>query len=140
MGRRGGLGALSQQRERAAAQRAVDQLGIKIGSLTDTVDTLSGGNQQKVVVGKWLLTEPRVVLLDDPTKGIDVRAKEELYEVVGELVKQGVAVILNSSDDEGAAGAEPPGPGLLRGPHRRRAGSDERTPDRLVAASMQVVV
>ena len=100
MGRRGRLGALSQQRERAAAQRAVDQLSIKIGSLTDTVDTLSGGNQQKVVVGKWLLTEPRVVLLDDPTKGIDVRAKEELYEVVGELVEQGVAVILNSSDDE----------------------------------------
>jgi ribose transport system ATP-binding protein len=93
-------GALSQRRERAAAEGVVRDLLVKIGSLDDPVSTLSGGNQQKIVVGKWLLNEPRVVLLDDPTKGIDVGAKAELYALVERLTAEGVSVVLNSSDDE----------------------------------------
>jgi ribose transport system ATP-binding protein len=95
-----GVGALSQRRERRAAEGVVSDLGVKIGGLDDPVSTLSGGNQQKIVVGKWLLSEPRVVLLDDPTKGIDVGAKEELYALIDRLTAEGVSVILNSSDDE----------------------------------------
>jgi rhamnose transport system ATP-binding protein len=62
------------------------------------VDELSGGNQQKVVIGKWLATEPKVVILDEPTKGIDVGSKAKVHEFMGELVRQGLAVILVSSE------------------------------------------
>lgn len=134
------LGALSQRREIAAAQHAVDQLSIKIGALADNVDTLSGGNQQKVVVGKWLLAEPRVVLLDDPTKGIDVRAKEELYEVIAGLTERGVAVLLNSSDDEELLALSHRILVFFEGRIVTELGPEERTHDRLVSASMQVAV
>jgi ribose transport system ATP-binding protein len=140
MRRRARAGMLSHRRETAAASRAVQQLSIKIGSLADTVSTLSGGNQQKVVVGKWLLTEPRVVLLDDPTKGIDVQAKEELYEVIAELTRQGVAVLLNSSDDEELLGLSHRVLVFFEGRVIEELGPEERTHDRLVAASMQVAV
>ena len=86
-------------RERTAARSMVDALAIKIGRLADPVSSLSGGNQQKVVLGKWLLAEPRVVLLDDPTKGVDVGSKNEIYELVRDLAASGVAVIFNSSED-----------------------------------------
>ena len=86
-------------RERTAARSMVDALAIKIGRLGDPVSSLSGGNQQKVVLGKWLLAEPRVVLLDDPTKGVDVGAKNEIYALVRDLAASGVAVIFNSSED-----------------------------------------
>lgn len=90
---------ISMRAERAAARTVVDQLRIKIGSLADPVTTLSGGNAQKVAIAKWLLNGPRVALLDDPTKGVDVGAKEEIYAIIRGLVADGVAVILNSSDD-----------------------------------------
>nr|WP_184830293.1 sugar ABC transporter ATP-binding protein [Jiangella mangrovi] len=91
--------ALRAGTERAAAQTMVERLRIKIGSLADPVSTLSGGNQQKVVIGKWLLDRPRVVLLDDPTKGVDVSSKEEIYAIVRGLAADGAVVILNSSDN-----------------------------------------
>jgi ribose transport system ATP-binding protein len=132
-------GVLSQRRERAAAARAVDQLRIKIGSLDDTVSTLSGGNAQKVVVGKWLLHEPRLVLLDDPTKGIDVLAKQELYEVIARLTAEGVTVLLNSSDDEELLGLSHRVLILFEGRIVEELVGDELTRDRLVTASLQVV-
>lgn len=85
--------------ERKAAQRVVERLNIVIGGLAERISTLSGGNQQKVIIGKWLLNEPRVVLLDDPTKGVDITAKEEVYAIVRELADSGAAVIFNSSDN-----------------------------------------
>ncbi|WP_116950417.1 sugar ABC transporter ATP-binding protein [Jiangella endophytica] len=91
--------ALRGAAERGAATAMVERLRIKIGSLADPVSTLSGGNQQKVVIGKWLLDRPRVVLLDDPTKGVDVAAKEEIYAIVRGLADDGAVVILNSSDN-----------------------------------------
>ncbi|MFC7641286.1 ATP-binding cassette domain-containing protein [Streptosporangium lutulentum] len=91
--------ALGAAAERRAARSMVERLQIKIGSLADPVSTLSGGNQQKVVIGKWLLDRPRVVLLDDPTKGVDVAAKEEIYAIVRGLADDGAVVILNSSDN-----------------------------------------
>jgi ribose transport system ATP-binding protein len=62
------------------------------------VGTLSGGNQQKVVIGKWLMTEPRVILLNDPTRGIDVGTKQELYQLLRDLADQGASILLYSTD------------------------------------------
>jgi len=91
--------AISARRERAAAASMIDRLSIKIGRLTDPVSSLSGGNQQKVIIAKWLLNEPGIVLLDDPTKGVDVGAKAEIYALIRKLTRNGAAVIFNSSDD-----------------------------------------
>lgn len=94
----GGIG-VAMGKERRVAQSQVDALSIKIGSLNDPVSSLSGGNAQKVVIGKWLPANPRIVLLDDPTKGVDIGAKAEIYQIIRMLTDDGVAVILNSSDD-----------------------------------------
>ncbi|WP_239648000.1 sugar ABC transporter ATP-binding protein [Nocardiopsis ganjiahuensis] len=100
VGRRAALGvALSRRREVAAARSVAERINTRYGSLDDPVSTLSGGNQQKIVVGKWFPTEPSVVLMDDPAKGIDVGAKAEMFEVVAELAASGAAVIVGSSDD-----------------------------------------
>ena len=66
--------------------------------MSDAVSTLSGGNQQKVVIAKWLMTEPRIVLLNDPTRGIDVGTKQELYRLMRELADQGAAILFYSTD------------------------------------------
>ena len=76
----------------------MNQIGIKIPSLTASISELSGGNQQKCVISRWLLTKPQVLLLDDPTRGIDVGAKAELYELIDTLCQSGLAVVLTSSE------------------------------------------
>ncbi len=76
----------------------IEQLKIKTPSAAQTVGNLSGGNQQKVVLAKWLLTEPDIIILDEPTRGIDVGAKRDIYLLIGELVKAGKAVIVISSE------------------------------------------
>jgi D-xylose transport system ATP-binding protein len=92
------LGLIDQGSEVRASQSYVKTLRIKVASLEVAVNTLSGGNQQKVVIGKALMTKPKIVLLDEPTRGIDVGAKLEIYELINELTAQGVAVILVSSE------------------------------------------
>jgi ABC-type sugar transport system ATPase subunit len=82
----------------AAAQARVRELRIKTAGLVVEVGTLSGGNQQKVVLGKWLETAPRVLLLDEPTRGVDVGAKAEIYRLIEELATRGCAVLIASSD------------------------------------------
>ena len=77
-----------------------EQLEMVYSSLKATVNELSGGNQQKVVIGRWLMTDPAVILMDDPTKGIDVHTKEQLYELMDSLCENGVSIIWHSSDDE----------------------------------------
>ena len=89
---------LSAQQEHLLAQRWIRNLDIKAASLEAPVETLSGGNQQKVVVGKWLATSPRVLILDEPTRGIDVGAKAEIHRLIRGLAGQGVAILLISSD------------------------------------------
>jgi ribose transport system ATP-binding protein len=71
---------------------------VKTPSLTQLVRNLSGGNQQKVVLAKWLATGPKVLLLDEPTRGIDINAKQEIYALVDELVRSGLAVVMVSSE------------------------------------------
>lgn len=91
-------GVLDIGDERQRAQHQVDALKIRIASLDQDVAELSGGNQQKVVLARWLAARCRVLLFDEPTRGIDVGAKAEIYDLIGELVDQGVAVLLISSE------------------------------------------
>lgn len=84
--------------EAAAGERAMKELRVKANSLFTIVGTLSGGNQQKVVLAKWLLTNPRVLFLDEPTRGIDVGAKQEIYAHINRLAKTGIAIVLVSSE------------------------------------------
>jgi D-xylose transport system ATP-binding protein len=84
--------------EAAAGERARKELRVKANSVFTVVGTLSGGNQQKVVLAKWLLTNPRVLFLDEPTRGIDVGAKQEIYAQINRLAKEGLAIVLVSSE------------------------------------------
>ncbi|GAB3832110.1 sugar ABC transporter ATP-binding protein [Kribbella italica] len=94
----GRLGVIARRMERAASVKMADRLRLKFGRLQDDVGTLSGGNQQKVVFGKMLLTEPKLLLLDEPTRGVDIGAKAEIYRLLGELAGQGLGVLLASSE------------------------------------------
>lgn len=94
-----------QLRARAAVQQATSDLQLRYHSATQQpVITLSGGNQQKVVVAKWMLTEPRIVILDEPTRGIDVGAKVELYRLINRLAEQGTGLLIISSELEELVG------------------------------------
>jgi ABC-type sugar transport system ATPase subunit len=84
--------------ERAASERAARDLRIKAPDVLTIAGTLSGGNQQKVVLAKWLLTKPRVFFLDEPTRGIDVGAKQEIYAQINRLAREGLAIVLVSSE------------------------------------------
>ncbi len=84
--------------ERDAAARMVERLGVKTASVRTAVGALSGGNQQKVVLGRNLVTEPKLLLLDEPTRGVDIGAKAEIYTLLTEAAKQGLGVLLASSE------------------------------------------
>ncbi|HYX29081.1 MAG TPA: ATP-binding cassette domain-containing protein [Pyrinomonadaceae bacterium] len=88
----------NEDAEAAAGERAASDLRIKANSVFTVVGTLSGGNQQKVVLAKWLLTKPRVLFLDEPTRGIDVGAKQEIYAQINRLAESGLAIVLVSSE------------------------------------------
>lgn len=94
------FGLISQGRERQAAARQVGALKVKTPSTESRVLNLSGGNQQKVVLGKWLAMAPRVMILDEPTRGIDVGAKAEIYRLMRELADGGAVILMISSDME----------------------------------------
>jgi ribose transport system ATP-binding protein len=85
---------------RSDATATASSLHIKMDSIDMQVSNLSGGNAQKVVIGKWLQRNPSILLLNDPTKGVDVGAKGEFYHLLSELQKKGTSIILYSSDDE----------------------------------------
>lgn len=94
------LGLVSAGRERRLARDMIERLRIRTPGVHQEVGLLSGGNQQKVVLGKWLARPPRLLLLDEPTRGIDVGAKSEIYALMDQLAQQGVAVLMISSDLE----------------------------------------
>lgn len=87
-----------RRRELAAVTAATQALRIRAASPTAAVDTLSGGNQQKVLLGKWLETRPRLLMLDEPTRGVDVGAKAEIYRILREARSQGIGIIVSSSE------------------------------------------
>ncbi|PAB59519.1 xylose ABC transporter ATP-binding protein [Anaeromicrobium sediminis] len=91
-------GVLDENKEIFHSNKYVDDLLIKTPSIEQLVKNLSGGNQQKVVIGKWLMTDPKILILDEPTRGIDVGAKYEIYNLMNKLAKKGVAVVMISSE------------------------------------------
>lgn len=91
-------GFLDAKKEREISKRYIDRLRIKVSSPENTVESLSGGNQQKVVISKWLATEPEILILDEPTRGIDVGAKAEVHKIITDLADRGVSIILISSE------------------------------------------
>jgi len=92
------LGKVDARREAQTVSDYVQRLRIKTPSISQTVENLSGGNQQKVLVGKWLMTQPKIMILDEPTRGIDVGAKVEIYNLINELKENGIAIIMISSE------------------------------------------
>lgn len=89
---------LSRSKEQAHIDRMIDELAIKVSSDQALISSLSGGNQQKVVVAKSLLTEPKVLLMDEPTRGIDVGAKEEIFDIARRLARQGLGILFVSTE------------------------------------------
>jgi D-xylose transport system ATP-binding protein len=95
---------IDQDAELSQARKFAQSLAIKTPSLQVAVETLSGGNQQKVVISKWLMSEPRILILDDPTRGIDVGAKYEIYKLMNQLAESGFGIIMISSELEEVLG------------------------------------
>jgi rhamnose transport system ATP-binding protein len=130
------LGLIDRDRERADAEVLRKRLGIRTPSLSTPVSQLSGGNQQKAMLAKWLNTHPKVLILDEPTRGIDVGAKADVHMFIDELAKSGISIILISSDlpeviamsDRVAVMRE----GRLSGVYSRR----EATQERIMAAAV----
>jgi len=91
-------GFVKQKEERAAANSYVQSLGVRTPSIEQRVKNLSGGNQQKVVLAKWLLTKSKLLILDEPTRGIDVGAKVEIYQLMNQLAAQGIGILMISSE------------------------------------------
>lgn len=89
---------LNSGKEKRSTQQKVKELSIKVSDPGDSIRSLSGGNQQKVVIGKALLTEPRVLMMDEPTRGIDVGAKEEIFDIIGNLVQDGLGILFVSTE------------------------------------------
>jgi rhamnose transport system ATP-binding protein len=92
------MGLVRRAEERAAAETFRQRLSIRAASVETPTSSLSGGNQQKVVISKWLETKPKVLILDEPTRGIDVGAKVEVHHLIDDLASQGMAIIMISSD------------------------------------------
>ena len=88
----------SRSRERLLANQYLASLSIRIPTMEQRVGALSGGNQQKVVIARWLATDPKVLFLDEPTRGIDVGAKAEVHALIAHLAEQGVAIVMVSSE------------------------------------------
>lgn len=91
-------GVIDQNKQLGLFENQKQKLGIKLQRITDNINTLSGGNQQKVVLAKWLPANPKILILDNPTQGVDVGAKEEIYDIILKLAEDGMAVVVLSSE------------------------------------------
>ena len=90
--------SVNAKKEEEITQKYIDMMGTKTPSQEQIIGNLSGGNQQKVMIGRWLATSPRILILDEPTRGVDVGAKAEIYAIMNELVKKGMSIIMISSE------------------------------------------
>jgi ribose transport system ATP-binding protein len=129
---------VDRTKERAAIERAIARLQIKIGAADDAVSTLSGGNQQKVVLAKWLMTEPHIILLNDPTRGIDVGTKQELYRLMRELADQGAAILFYSTDYDELIGCCDRVAIMYDGRIVRELQGDELTETNIIASALNI--
>jgi ribose transport system ATP-binding protein len=135
--RRYGLPLKVDQAKKDASQTGAN-LNLKMAGLDEPVSSLSGGNAQKVVIGKWLMRDPQVLLLDDPTKGVDVGTKAEFYALLNRLSEQGKTILLYSSDDEELIGLCDRVLVVHDGKIRTELGGPTLTKANLIAASLGV--
>lgn len=91
-------GIISRSEENRITKKWIEKFGIKTPTGETVIENLSGGNQQKVVMGRWMEINPRLLILNDPTRGVDVGAKSEIYKIIDELCRAGTAIIMISSD------------------------------------------
>lgn len=131
-------GVVQRRREEALARPLVDTLNIRAASVDQEVNALSGGNQQKVALAKWLMTEPDVLLLDEPTRGIDVGAKTEVYELMNRLVEAGKGILLITSELPELLAMSDRIVVLHRGRVTAEFTREEATQERVMAAAMEV--
>jgi ABC-type sugar transport system ATPase subunit len=124
-----------RSRETIAAKKAMQSLKVKANSPATVAGTLSGGNQQKVVLGKWLLTNPKVLFLDEPTRGIDVGAKQEIYSEINKLAKEGLAIVMVSSELPEVLGLSDRVMVLHEGRLTGEFTKTEATPEKVMAAA-----
>ena len=122
--------------EAATAAELIRTLAIRVASPEMPVRNLSGGNQQKVALGKWLPIEPRILLLDEPTRGVDVGAKREIYQQLDRFTARGIAILLASSDLPELLALSDRIVVLHRGRVTARLGRAEATPDLVLHAAM----
>lgn len=120
------------------ATRVGDSLNLKMAGLDEPVSSLSGGNAQKVVIGKWLMRDPQILLLDDPTKGVDVGTKAEFYALLTRLTQEGKTILFYSSDDEELLGLCDRVLVMHDGMIRTELAGDTLTRENLIAASLGV--
>jgi len=131
-------GVVDRQREASRIQQLVERLKIKVSSIADPASSLSGGNQQKVVLAKWLMTEPRLLMLNDPTRGIDVGTKQEIYQLLRELGDAGVSILFYSTDYAELVGCCDRVLILYRGAIVRELAGAEITETNIVASSLNI--
>ena len=90
--------ALKRGHEKELAQTYIDKMSVKVSTMEQSVSGLSGGNQQKVLIARWLLCTKRILILDEPTRGVDVKTKAEIYELINGLAAEGMSIIMISSE------------------------------------------
>jgi ABC-type sugar transport system ATPase subunit len=93
-----GYGVMTQKKERAKTRALIDYFRVRPSDVDGNVANYSGGNQQKVLIGKWLMESPKVVILDEPSRGVDIGARERIHEAIAELAAQGAGVLIISSE------------------------------------------
>lgn len=135
-----GFFRINSNAELQASMQQAKSLTIKAPSLDVLAETLSGGNQQKVVISKWLLSKPQVLIMDDPTRGIDVGAKFEIYKLMNDLAEKGVAVIMISSDLEEVLGMSDRVMVMCRGHSTTTLPAAEADKERVMALATGVIV
>ena len=132
-------GIVDRARERALIDEMIELLAIRTDGTDVPVAALSGGNQQKVVIAKWLMVKPRIILLNDPTRGIDVGTKVEIYQLLRKLAASGAAIVFYSTDYDELIGCCDRVLVLYDGAVRRELAGEEITERALVGSALNIV-
>ncbi|HET9763843.1 MAG TPA: sugar ABC transporter ATP-binding protein [Casimicrobiaceae bacterium] len=132
------LGVIDGAAERDAVERIVRLLAIRTDGTYVPAGSLSGGNQQKLVIGKWLMVRPRILLLDDPTRGIDVGTKQEIYQLLRELAQSGAAILFYTTDIDELVGCCDHVLVMVEGAIRRELAGKEITEHALVSSALDL--
>jgi D-xylose transport system ATP-binding protein len=131
---------IDQNAELATVMQHSTNLSIKAPSVHVPVESLSGGNQQKVVISKWLMSEPRILILDDPTRGVDVGAKYEIYKLMNQLAESGFAIIMISSELEEVLGMSDRVTVMWDGRSNGTLGIEEATQEKIMARATGIEI